>query len=201
MGDQNQLIYLKNFLPKVDGPILEVGSKEYGSTSTFRGFYEGNEYVGIDMAEGEGVDHVVDLTRSIAPLAENTFGLAICCSVLEHTDKPWVMAANLTRLVRPGGYLYMSVPWVWRYHPYPDDYFRFSHRGVRALFEEFTWEHGLYSTNIVGEFYNLPDENAGVDGGIDARLRVQLDNGKGAKRTYLPYLMVNLLGKRREAAG
>ena len=195
MGDRNQLIYLKHVLPKVEGPILEVGSKEYGSTSSFRAFYEGAEYVGVDMAEGQGVDHVIDLTRSIEPLRENQFGLAICCSVMEHTDKPWLFAANLTKLVRPGGKLYMSVPWVWRYHPYPDDYFRFSQRGVRSLFDEFAWDHVCYTTNIVGEFFDIPE----VDPGVDDHMRAVLPNPDGHKRLYLPYLMVNMLGTRRVA--
>ena len=196
MGDRNQLIYLKHVLPQVDGPILEVGSKEYGSTSSFRGFYAASEYVGIDMAEGQGVDHVVDLTQGLGPLPEASFALAICCSVLEHTPKPWVFAANLTRLVRPGGHLYISVPWVWRYHPYPDDYFRFSPQGVRSLFEEFTWAHACYTTNVVGEFFDIPE----VDPGVDDQMRAVIPNAQGHKRLYLPYLMVNLLGVRRASA-
>lgn len=105
MGDPNQLAYLKHWVPKADGPVLEVGSKEYGSTASFRDFYAGAEYVGLDMAEGAGVDLVADLTRTIEPLKERHFALGICCSVLEHVDKPWLFAANLTRVIRPGGVL------------------------------------------------------------------------------------------------
>ncbi len=36
MGDINQLAYLEHWVPKVDGPVLEVGSKDYGSTASFR---------------------------------------------------------------------------------------------------------------------------------------------------------------------
>lgn len=39
MGDINQVIYLKKYLPEVDGPVLEIGSKDYGSTSSFRDTY------------------------------------------------------------------------------------------------------------------------------------------------------------------
>lgn len=192
MGDHNQLAYLKHWVPKADGPVLEVGSKEYGSTASFRDFYAGAEYVGLDMAEGAGVDLVADLTRTIEPLKERHFALGICCSVLEHVDKPWLFAANLTRVIRPGGVLYMSVPWVWRYHAYPDDYFRFSHRGVMSLFDEFEWSKAYYSTTVPGEFVDI-----GADAGADNRMATLVDAGKGLKRKYLPYLMVNMLGKRR----
>ncbi len=193
MGDSNQLAYLKRWVPKVEGPVIEVGSKEYGSTSSFRDFYVGAEYVGIDMAEGKGVDVVVDLTQSIGALKESHFELGICCSVLEHVEKPWLFAANLARLIRPGGRLYMSVPWVWRYHAYPDDYFRFSHRGVMTLFEEFTWANMFYSTTVSGEFLEVTEKDAEADN----RMAALADAPQGQKRKYLPYLMMNMLGTRR----
>ena len=193
MGDFNQLAYLKHWVPKVEGPVLEIGSKDYGSTSSFRDFYAGSQYVGLDMSEGKDVDVIVDLCKGVGPLAENHFDLGICCSVLEHVEKPWLFAENLTRLIRPGGRLYMSVPWVWRYHAYPDDYFRFSHRGVMSLFGEFTWASVFYSTSTEGEFIAIGDGEVGEDG----KMIIKFDNGKGTGRKYLPYLMVNMLGTRR----
>lgn len=181
MGDANQLAYLKHWAPTA-GPVIEIGSKDYGSTSSYRDFYPG-EYVGVDMAAGKGVEVVVDLCKGIGPLREGHFDLAICCSVLEHVEKPWRFAENLARLIRPGGRIYISVPWVWRYHAYPEDYFRFSHRGVASLFEGFTWEHLFYSTSVDGEFIPVSDG--------DSRLVTKI-----GERKHLPYLMVNMLGTR-----
>ena len=197
MGDRNQVAYLRHWVPQVDGPVLEIGSKEYGSTSTFRDFYAGVEYVGVDMSEGKGVDVVADLTKSTASLPDSHFALGICCSVLEHVEKPWLFAPNLTRLIRPGGKLYMSVPWVWRYHAYPDDYFRFSHRGVMSLFDEFEWSSMFYSSSVPNEFIPITDEPEGADN----RMAVAGDAGGGRKRKYLPYLMVNMIGTRRAKEG
>lgn len=195
MGDVNQLSYLKKWVPAAGGPVLEVGSKDYGSTSSYRDFYVGEEYVGLDMSEGKGVDVVADLTKSLAPLPEAHFALGICCSVLEHVEKPWLFAANLTRAIRPGGQLYMSVPWVWRFHAYPDDYFRFSHRGVMSLFEEFTWTGLCYSTNTEGEFIPIDLDRPDADDRLSLVMKLVGDR----KRKYLPYLMVNMVGTRRTA--
>lgn len=191
MGDINQQIYLKTLLPKVDGPVLEIGSKDYGSTSSFRDTYPGVEYVGTDMEPGPGVDVVADLTLGIGPLPPAHFALGICCSVLEHVRRPWVMAEHITTLIRPGGTLYMSVPWVWRYHAYPDDYFRFSWRGVEELFPVFAWEQICYSTNVPQEIIPIPLDQPGVDNEMAAMV-----DTPGGKRKYLPYLMVNMLGRK-----
>jgi len=191
MGDLNQLTYLKRFVPKAPGPVLEIGSKDYGTTSSFRDFYRGQEYVGIDMEAGKDVDRVVDLTAGTGTLPQGHFALAVCCSVLEHVRKPWLFAENVTRVMRDGGILYMSVPWVWRYHAYPDDYYRFSWRGIMELFPDFEWTDIAYSTNVPGEFFDITPENTGVDNDLAGHVDVP-----GGKRKFLPYLMVNMLGEK-----
>lgn len=188
MGDANQLAFLKQHVPTVDGPVLEVGSKQYGSTSSFRDFYRGVEYVGIDMEAGEGVDRVIDLSIPLPKaevLADCGVALVVCCSVLEHVERPWVMAENITMLMRHGGKLYISVPWVWRWHGYPSDYWRFSWRGIEVLFPDFTWEKPVYSGNVPGEFTD-------AEPGADDKMAVHV-----GERKYLPYLMVNMIGTRK----
>lgn len=194
MGDQNQRLFLERLAPHVDGPVLEVGSKDYGSTVNFRDLYRG-DYVGVDLEAGKGVDRIVDLTAGLGGLEEGRFALAICCSVLEHTPTPWSMAANLTRLLRTGGMLYISVPWVWRYHAYPDDYFRFSPRAVQALFPQLAWKHATYSTNLPGEHFDLDLADLRE---VDNRMAQHKPTPRG-QRKYLPYLMVNMLGEKRAA--
>lgn len=194
MGDVNQLTYLKRHLPSVEGPVLEVGSKDYGSTSSFRSVYTASEYIGVDMADGKGVDAVVDLVEGIGPLRAAHFELAICCSVMEHVRRPWVFAENLARLIRPGGRIYVSVPWVWRFHAYPDDYFRFSWRGVAELFPGFDWDGLEYSTTVPGEFIPIGANTMQTDDSLALRRHVGWVRRK--RRMYLPYLMVNMLGRR-----
>ncbi|HFD92326.1 MAG TPA: class I SAM-dependent methyltransferase [Gammaproteobacteria bacterium] len=189
MGDINQIVYLKKYAPEITGAVLEIGSKDYGNTSSFRDHYIENEYVGIDMEAGNNVDQVIDLTHGTGDLPPNYFSLVVCCSVLEHVRKPWVMAENITRLVRTGGALYMSVPWVWRYHPYPDDYYRFSWRGIIELFPDFEWKHIYYSTNVPNEFFEVTDDTIETDNKLAIKKR-----GFKGKRKYLPYLMINMLG-------
>lgn len=181
MGDKNQIYYLRRKLPVVDGPVLEVGSSNpAGNTSSFRSLYPG-EYVGVDLAPGEGVDVVADLSKPHG-LPEGHFALVACCSVLEHCRNPWAMAENMTRLVRPGGAIYIAVPWTWRYHAYPDDYWRFSWSGIRELFPAITWDEPEYSTTREGEFLSArPDADNNMATVIEGR-------------KFIPYLMLNMFG-------
>jgi hypothetical protein len=111
---------------------------------------------------------------------------------MEHVKKPWLFADNLSALTRPGGRLYISVPWVWRYHPYPDDYFRFSWKGVMELFPSFEWSGIEYSTSVPDEFVSIENGGERRDDEMACFRRVKLFSKE--KRKYLPYLMVNMIG-------
>lgn len=180
MGDINQRIFGLRHL-RTGGRVLEVGSKNYGNTFSFRDWIHADEYVGLDVESGEGVDIIHDLTE---PLPENlgVFDIVICCSVLEHTPKPWLMAENISRAVKTNGMLYVSVPWVQRYHAYPDDYFRFSPRGIECIFPEFTWSEQCFSTTKPKEF--IPFKK-----GADNAMNIVRED-----RKYLPYFFTHMIG-------
>ena len=189
----NQEMYLAKAVPQTSGPILEIGSKNHGGATNFRRLYEGIAYTGVDMQPGENVDVVFDLTRR--PPAEilppEHFSLIICSAVLEHVDRSWLMAEQLVRLLMPGGRLFVAVPWVHAYHPYPDDYYRFSWKGIMALFPGLTWKNTMYSSNTPGEFFEISPDNPHTDHAL-AIVR----GGDANARKYLPYLMVNMVGEK-----
>lgn len=185
MGHRNQFLYCTNI--ESTGPILEVGSKDYGNTQPFREHYADREYVGVDLEQGKNVDFILDLSEGIGGLPENYFGLVICCSVLEHCKNPWEMAKNLLRITRPGGKIYMAVPWVWRYHKYPDDYWRFSVSGLKLLFGDQKYFGPMYSTYKEHEFIDIAKHEDG-----DNKMAIFHDD-----RKYLPYLELHLTVEKR----
>lgn len=147
MGDKNQLLFAESYAHLVKGPILEVGSHDYGTTQDFRSLFPHCEYVGTDMLPGKGVDLVLDLTTDLAAIDQaldgKRFQTIICMSVLEHCADPFRMARNIEALMTEGGILLLSVPFVWELHGYPDDYWRFTPNGVKRLFNGLDFEtHG-----------------------------------------------------------
>jgi SAM-dependent methyltransferase len=139
MGDANQYEWVKKHADRVEAPILEIGSKNYGSVSyDYRGLFVGRgAYVGADMSPGDGVDVVADLTADFDCLPESLrttrFGAILCLSVMEHVRDIYRFALNLRQLLAADGVAFVSVPWVWRFHGYPSDYWRFSPEALRFL--------------------------------------------------------------------
>lgn len=165
MGSINQLLYIQKHASSFEGPYLEVGSKDYGDTQDLRSqFCRRGDYFGVDLAEGPGVDQVLDLTQSFEKIDRQIggrrFKTIFCLSVLEHCDQPFVMAENLTRLLAEGGKICISVPFSFQYHAYPNDLWRFTHFGIMRLFPafQFNLSEGVATTSRTGEFYPLDKE-------------------------------------------
>lgn len=123
--------------------VADIGSRRYGDRSTsvreiLSYSKTDRKIVGIDLQDGENVDVVFDLaTKNIDDLLQLTdgqFDSIICLSVLEHVPSVWQMATNLQDLLRPGGSLFVSVPFVFRIHHYPLDCWRFTPTAVQHLF-------------------------------------------------------------------
>ena len=191
MGSKNQFLFAQHVLKGTPGRILEVGSRNYGNTEPFRELFPGQEYVGVDMSAGDGVDVVADLSAGTGDLPRGGFDLVIMCSVMEHCPKPWKLAENIQALLSPRGTLYSCHPWVWRYHKYPVDYFRFSPPAIKSLFDTLPyWTPPLYATYVTGEYYDFE-----ADEELDNKM-AQFD-AKGRK--FLPYLETVMLGSRDQA--
>jgi SAM-dependent methyltransferase len=163
LGDKNQLIFIQENSDLFNGPFLEIGSK-YGEAQ-LRSYFSGlGEYIGVDMAEGKTVDFVIDFIEDFEvidnALNGRRFGTIFCLSVLEHCEQPFKMAENMTRLLKPGGKICISVPFAWKYHGYPLDYWRFTHEGIKKLFPglSFNLKGGTEVSSIDGEFRPLSQD-------------------------------------------
>ena len=88
----------------------------------------------VDVVEAEGVDVVAD--GHALPFVDASFDYVWSNAVLEHVRNPFRVAAEIVRVVRPGGLVIVQVPFLESIHSWPDDYFRFTPNGLRELFRD-----------------------------------------------------------------
>lgn len=158
MGDINQVLFIRRHAAALAGPYLEVGSRDYGSTQDLQALVAADQpYLRVDMEPGAKVDLALDLTLPFEELDRRLqgrrFGTIFCLSVLEHCQQPFAMAENLTRLLQPAGQVCLSVPFAYRFHGYPSDFWRFTHEGVKLLFPRLAFlpEHSAWASTQVGD--------------------------------------------------
>lgn len=146
--DSSVCEFERKFVKPKAGRTLIVGSQVYGDKEDRRALYA--DAVGVDMLQGPGVDLVLNLEEEL-PGDLGQFYHIECMSVLEHSRRPWLLAANLDRLMRPGATIFVTVPFVFRIHGYPDDYFRFTPNGIRAIFPGVTWEAMALASDVLSD--------------------------------------------------
>lgn len=85
----------------------------------------------------------VGCSAEALPFRDASFDTILCTQVLEHVPRPWIVASEIARTLRPGGYLILSCPQYWPEHEKPHDFFRYTRFGLQALFpvSQWTWAH------------------------------------------------------------
>jgi SAM-dependent methyltransferase len=68
------------------------------------------------------------------PFKSACFDIVFSIAVLEHVKKPWIVAAEINQLLKPGGYIVLELPFLNVIHD-EHDYFRFTGKGIRSLFD------------------------------------------------------------------
>lgn len=70
------------------------------------------------------------------PFANETFDAVLSLAVLEHVDDPFLCASELVRVLKPGGKVFVSIPFLQAEHGYPSHYFNATRFGVQRLFRD-----------------------------------------------------------------
>jgi SAM-dependent methyltransferase len=78
-------------------------------------------------------------TGEALPLKRNSIDTVLCTQVMEHSPEPDRAMAEMARVLRPGGYLLLTVPQEWGLHQEPHDYYRYTRYGLDYL----AHKHGL----------------------------------------------------------
>jgi SAM-dependent methyltransferase len=71
------------------------------------------------------------------PFADDQFDFIFCFAVLEHTKRPWDVAREMCRVLKPGGRAIVDWPFLQPVHGYPHHYFNATPQGNRSLFEPY----------------------------------------------------------------
>lgn len=128
--------------------ILDAGC---GSGRTMEDLAELGEVVGLEpsqasleVARARGVGEVAEGSLTQAPFPDASFDLATTLDVIEHIDEDRRALAELRRVVRPGGFLVVTVPAypsLWGPHDVANQHRRrYTRRGLLDSAREAGWK-------------------------------------------------------------
>ena len=142
---------------QLHGKLLDVGAGSSPYEDLIMASGKVSEYIKLDFSSSDyHPGHQLDLTwdGKTIPLDAQSIDTVFMTEVLEHVHKPSEMLQELRRVLKPGGILFLTVPFTWPMHELPYDYHRFTPIALRAYLEEASfdvkdiqllggWDHSL----------------------------------------------------------
>src|SRR5690606_8061302 len=154
----NKSLFQPSPLGLLLNPFFIIRTGLFRSISAFRGYMKGrlldfgcgskpyrklflvSEYVGTDI-ETSGHDHThenIDIYYDgrTLPFADNSFDSIFSSEVLEHVFNLSEILDELCRVLKPGGHMLVTVPFVWDEHEIPYDFARYTSFGLQHILKE-----------------------------------------------------------------
>lgn len=151
---QTGKLFFETYVSKMETPsVVEIGSQNINGCLRDVKSENVTEYIGLDFAEGDGVDIVLTDAYTL-PFENNKFDVLVSSSCFEHAEMFWLSYLEGLRVLKDDGLMYINAPSAWMmYHRFPVDCWRFWPDAGKALE---TW--GKYSgyNNMVLESYITP---------------------------------------------
>lgn len=115
--------------------LLVIGGGSVGQGMAPIYDHPGIEIYSFDIYDSPNVQFIADGHH--LPLPDDHFDAVIIQAVLEHVLQPAQVAAEIWRVLRPGGLVYAETPFMQQVHEGPYDFTRFTESGHRYLFRNF----------------------------------------------------------------
>ena len=117
--------------------VLDVGQ----STRAHAASFDPARIESMEINRSEPLADIIDDICNPSRLQQDRYDGIVCLSVLEHVYDPFAAIGHIHRLLRPGGYLLLHLPFLFRYHAPADlgftDGYRFSRDGIAWMLRDF----------------------------------------------------------------
>ena len=137
--------FLENEIKKLptDALILEIGAGH----GDFAQIFTERRYLSLDIIPYPEVDLVCDMTCCV-PFRQDSFDMLVLMNVLEHVYNFHKLLDVLHDLLKPGGRLVITVPFMIKIHQAPFDFHRHTHFALAQMAQE----HGFKVTLMEGYY-------------------------------------------------
>jgi len=157
--------------------ILDFGC----GVKPYRSFFETRQYFGIDGSLKSKADIIAldDL-----PVKDNSMDYVMSFQVLEHVPDPRKVVAEFYRVLKPKGIVLISVPFIGEYHSCPNDYWRYTHEGIKELFKNYS------NIRIVQDLSRVQC----IISVLAHFIRSKANNGKRKSLGHICIVLLNIIG-------
>lgn len=120
------------------GKLLDVGCGKMPYKALIKQHNE-VDYIGLDIATARdygGPQPDISWDGISMPIEAATFDVAMATEVLEHCPDPNQTLSEIARVLKPGGALFFTVPFLWPLHETPYDHYRYTPFSLTKLLSD-----------------------------------------------------------------
>lgn len=131
---------LMDLAPRLTGTVLDFGS---GSQPYRPLLVNCTNYVSLEYDTPQNRERKVAnifYDGRIIPVGDCSFDCILSTQTLEHVSNPDSIVAEWARVLKEGGILLITMPFMWPEHEMPYDFQRYSSSGLRLLLEKAGFE-------------------------------------------------------------
>ena len=126
--------WLGRWQGQVRGTVLDVGGERSNlDVYEFRADPDVRRWLYLNISAAKSPDLVADGAHM--PLSRASVDTAVCLETLEHVPDPVAVVREVSRVLRIGGFLVLSVPFLGPIHSAPQDFWRFTEYQVKRMLE------------------------------------------------------------------
>lgn len=139
------------------GILLDIGCGLRPYEALFTDYV--TAYIGLDWPispEKAHLDVIGDAT--CLPFCDKAVDTVLASELMEHLPEPKLFLSEVARILKVGGYLILSVPFMEPLHEEPRDFYRFTSHGLRYLLKregfyvKHIWKRGRWWSVVIGSF-------------------------------------------------
>ncbi len=126
---------LYNSISLMRGDVIDIGGKRQNKLGDFRPpmlQVKSWQYLNIDSSTNPDYS----CNAESIPVDDCYFDVAVMSEVLEHIENPEMVLKETFRILREGGALILSVPFLFPFHADPNDFQRFTDVKMRIILEK-----------------------------------------------------------------
>ena len=122
-------------LGRFTGEVLDVGCGRMPYKSLILSESRAMRYIGLDLPDDNYEPPDLLWDGHTIPLPDASVDSALLTEVLEHCPDAEAVLQEVRRVLRPNGFLFLTVPFVWPIHCVPYDEFRYTPFSLRRILE------------------------------------------------------------------
>lgn len=134
---ENNNRFVRDHLSFLKGRVIDLGCGQAPYKQDILKYVE--EYIGVDWEKSfhdlSNVDVMADLTKRL-PFKDACADTVTAFKVMEHLPEPSFFLSECYRILRSGGSIFITVPFMWQVHEAPYDYYRYTRYGLEYLFKK-----------------------------------------------------------------